>query len=50
MNGPRVKCVECTLCSMEVLVTSILRQPYVPCYSVLPKQEKESENPSPPPC
>jgi hypothetical protein len=34
-------------CSTTVLVRCFLRQPLVPCCSILPKYEKESENPSP---
>jgi len=37
MDGPRVKCVERTLCSMTVLVRCFLRKSVVPCCSVLPK-------------
>ena len=42
-----LKFVECTVCSMRVLVRCFLRQSVVPCCSVLPKYEEESENPSP---
>jgi len=47
MDGPCVKSVDCTLCSVTVLVRCFLRQSVVPCCSILPKYEKESENPSP---
>jgi len=46
MDGPWVKYVECTLCSMPGLVRCFLHQSAIPCYSILPKYEKESENPS----
>jgi hypothetical protein len=45
-DEPCVKFVVCTLCSMTILVRCFLRQPLVPCYSILPKYEKKSENPS----
>jgi len=46
-DGPCVKSVECTLSSMTVLVRCFLRQSFVPSCSILPKYEKECENPSP---
>jgi hypothetical protein len=42
-DGPCVECVQFTLCS----VTELVRKPLLPCCSVLPKYENESENPSP---
>ena len=47
MDGPCVKSFDCTLCSVTVLVRCFLRQSVVPCCSILPKYEKESENTSP---
>jgi hypothetical protein len=44
MDGPCVKSVECTFCSMTVLVRYFLRQSFVPSCSILPKYENESEN------
>jgi hypothetical protein len=44
-DGPCVKSVECTLCSMTVLVRCFLHQSPIPCCSILQKYEKESENP-----
>ena len=46
MDGPCVKSVECTVCSLTVLVRRILRRPAVPCCSVLPGYETVSHNPS----
>jgi hypothetical protein len=46
-EGPCVKCAECTLCSMTVLVRCFLPQPLVHCCRTLPKNKNESENPSP---
>jgi len=43
MDGPCVKSVDCTLCSMTVLVRYFLHQSVIPCCSILPKYEKESE-------
>ena len=45
MEGPSVESAEWTLCSMTVLVSCFT--PVLPYYSILPKYEKESENPSP---
>ena len=39
--------VQSTLCLMTEFVSCCLRQPHVPCCSVLPKYENESENSSP---
>jgi hypothetical protein len=47
MDGPRVKCIEFTMCSMTMLVRCVLRQSVVPCCSTVPKCKNESENPSP---
>jgi hypothetical protein len=49
MVVPCVKSDECTQCSITVLVTSLLSQSVVPCCSILPEYEKESEKPSPRP-
>lgn len=46
MDGPCVKCFDCTLCSMIGMVRCVLRQSVVPCYSIGPKYKTESENPS----
>ena len=46
MGGPCVKSVERTLCSVTGLVRCFLHQSVVSCCSILPKYEKESENPS----
>ncbi|GFG36512.1 hypothetical protein Cfor_11846 [Coptotermes formosanus] len=46
MDGLCVKCVECTLCSIRVLVRCFSCQPLLPFCSVLPRyDEEESENP-----
>ena len=47
MDGPCVKSVDCTMCSMIVLARCFLRLSVIPCCSILPKYEKESENSSP---
>jgi len=47
MDGPWVKCVTRTLCSVTVLVRCFSRHPPLPFCSILPKYEKESANPSP---
>ena len=47
MDGPCVKYVDCTMCSVTLLVRCFLRQSVIPYCSILPKYEKESENPSP---
>jgi len=41
-----VESVECTLCLLAVLVRCFWRQSVVPCCSILPKHEEETENPS----
>ena len=48
LDVPCVECVQCTLCSVTGLVRCFLRQPLVPCWSVLPQFENKTENPSPP--